>query len=295
MERLEFELLSSIAEHQDLSLRMKTFGFSEKELEATKRKITDKGWLEAEEITDAGLAALEPYKVKRVVFLAAGFGSRMVPITINTPKPMVRVHGKRIIETLIDAVLAAGIEEIYIVRGYLGEQFELLQKKYPMIKLIENPDYDGTGTISSFYYARNLLDHAYVMESDLVVANPKVVHKYHYTSDFMGAKVDQTDDWFLRTNETGTITEIGVVGSGDNCFRLIGMSYWDGRDGQELAHDIKEAYEGPEGHKLPMSYVPFRVYRDKYKINIMPCNASDVIEIDSFAELQEFDEIYKVH
>ena len=295
MERLEFELLSSIAEGQDLSLRKETFGFSDEALEAAKSQLIEKGWLDTEGITEAGLAALEPYKVKRVVFLAAGFGSRMVPITINTPKPMVRVHGKRIIETLIDAVLAAGIEEIYIVRGYLGEQFELLQKKYPMIQLIENPDYNGTGTISSFYYARNLLNHAYVMESDLVVANPKVVHRYHYTSDFMGTKVDQTDDWFLKIDEAGTITEIGVVGSGDNCYRLIGMSYWDGRDGQELAHDIQEAYEGPEGHKLPMSYVPFRVYRDKYKIDIMPCRADDVIEIDSFAELQEFDEIYKVH
>ena len=295
MERLEFELLSSIAEGQDLSLRKETFGFSDKTLEAAKSQVIEKGWLDAEGITEAGLAALEPYKVKRVIFLAAGFGSRMVPITINTPKPMVRVHGKRIIETLIDAVLAAGIDEIYIVRGYLGEQFELLQKKYPMIQLIENPDYDGTGTISSFYYARNLLDHAYVMESDLVVANPKVVHRYHYTSDFMGTKVNQTDDWFLKIDEAGTITEIGVVGAGENCFRLIGMSYWDGRDGKELSHDIKEAYESPEGHKLPMSYVPFRVYRDKYKIDIMPCNATDVIEIDSFAELQEFDEIYKVH
>ena len=42
-------------------------------------------------------------------------------------------------------------------------------------------------------------------------------------------------------------------------------------------------------------HVPFRVYRDKYKISIMPCNASDVIEIDSFTELQEYDEIYKVN
>ena len=295
MERIEFELLSSVAEQQDLSLRQKTFGFSVKELEAAKSQLFKKGWLDADGITKAGLAALEPYKVRRVIFLAAGFGSRMVPITINTPKPMVRVHGKRIIETLIDAVLTAGIEEIYIVRGYLGEQFELLQKKYPMIRFIENPDYDGTGTISSFYYARNLLDHAYVMESDLVVANPKVVHCYHYTSDFMGTKVDQTDDWFLKTDEAGAITEIGVAGIGDNCFKLIGISYWNGRDGKELAHDIQEAYEGPEGHKLPMSYVPFRVYRDKYKIDIMPCDAADVIEIDSFAELQEFDEIYKVH
>ena len=294
MDRLEFEVLSSIAEGQDITLRSEVFGYSEEALVAARKRVSDKGWLNSEGITASGLAVLEPYKVNRAVFLAAGFGSRMVPITINTPKPMVRVHGKRIIETLIEAVLAAGIEEIYIVRGYLGEQFELLQKKYPMIQLVDNPDYDGTGTISSFYYARNLLDHAYVMESDLVVSNPKVVHRYHYTSDFMGTKVDQTDDWFLKTNEAGTITEIGVGGAGDNCFKLIGMSYWDGRDGQELAHDIKETYETPEGRKLPMSYIPFRVYRDKYKIDIMPCNASDVIEIDSFAELQEYDEVYRV-
>ncbi len=295
MDRLEFEVLSSLAEKQDISLRKEIFGFSEESIGETTKRLQDKGFINEAGVTADGLEALEPYKVKRVVFLAAGFGSRMVPITINTPKPMVRVHGKRIIETLIDAVLAVGIEEIYIVRGYLGEQFELLKMKYPMIHLIENPDYDGTGTISSFYYARDLLDHAYVMESDLVVTNPKAVRRYHYTSDFMGTKVDQTDDWFLKIDDAGTITEIGVVGAGENCFKLIGISYWNGRDGQELAHDIKEAYEGPEGHKLPMSYVPFRVYRNKYKINIMPCNASDVIEIDSFAELQEFDEIYKVH
>ncbi len=295
MDRLEFEVLSAVAEMRDISLRKEIFGLTEESIAAASKRLRERGFISESGVTAKGIEALEPYKVKRAVFLAAGFGSRMVPITINTPKPLVRVHGTRIIETLIDAVLAAGIEEIYIVRGYLGEQFELLQKKYPMIQLIENPDYDGTGTISSFYYARDLLDHAYVMESDLVVVNPKVVRRYHYTSDFMGTKVDQTDDWFLKINEAGTITEIGVVGAGDNCFKLIGMSYWDGRDGRELAHDIREAYEGPEGHKLPMSYVPFRVYRDKYKISIMPCNASDVIEIDSFTELQEYDEIYKVN
>ena len=74
-------------------------------------------------ITKKGLEALEPYKVKRAIFLAAGFGSRLVPVTLNTPKPMVLVNGKRIIETLLDAVVTAGIEEIYIITGYLSEQF----------------------------------------------------------------------------------------------------------------------------------------------------------------------------
>lgn len=66
-------------------------------------------------ITQNGLNALEPYRVKRAIFLAAGFGSRMVPITLNTPKPLVLVKGKRIIETLLDAVVKAEIPEIIIV------------------------------------------------------------------------------------------------------------------------------------------------------------------------------------
>ena len=88
------------------------------------------------------MSALEPYRAKRAIFIAAGFGSRMVPITFNTPKPLVRVHGQRIIDGLIDACLEAGINEIYIVRGYLAEQFDQLLYKYPMIRFLENPVYN---------------------------------------------------------------------------------------------------------------------------------------------------------
>ena len=89
-------------------------------------------------ITAEGLEALEPYRVKRAIFIAAGFGSRLVPLTINSPKPLIRVHGVRMIDTLLDAVVKAGIEEIIIVRGYLWEQFDQLLYKYPNIKFIEN-------------------------------------------------------------------------------------------------------------------------------------------------------------
>ena len=65
-------------------------------------------------ITKRGLKELEPYRVKRAIFLAAGFGSRLVPITLNTPKPLVLVNGKKIIETLLDAAKVE-IPEIIIV------------------------------------------------------------------------------------------------------------------------------------------------------------------------------------
>ena len=97
------------------------------------KELAELGCIEDGLITEKGIVSLEPYRVKRAVIIAAGFGSRMVPITLNTPKPLVRVHGKRIIDGLLDAVVAAGIEEIVLVRGYLAEQFDQLLYKYPMI------------------------------------------------------------------------------------------------------------------------------------------------------------------
>ena len=90
------------------------------------KELEEMGYISSGAITSEGCSALEPYRVQRAIFVAAGFGSRLVPVTLNTPKPLVRVNGVRIIETLLDAVVNAGIEEIYIVRGYLGDQFDLL-------------------------------------------------------------------------------------------------------------------------------------------------------------------------
>ena len=112
----------------------------------------------------------------------------------NTPKPLIKVNGKRIIDTLLDAVLAVGITDITIVRGYLGEQFDVLLKKYPMIKFIENPTYNEANNIGSAFLIKDIMDHAYVLESDLVLYNPEIIRKYEYQSNYMGKYVDETDD-----------------------------------------------------------------------------------------------------
>lgn len=112
-------------------------------------ELVDAGFVEDGKITADGLAALESYRVKRAIFLAAGVGSRLMPVTLNTPKPLVRVNGKRIIDGLIDEVLALGIQEIYIVRGYLGEQFDQIISFYPMVQFLESPIYNESNNISS--------------------------------------------------------------------------------------------------------------------------------------------------
>ena len=55
--------------------------------------------------------------VERAIILAAGKGTRLKPITLTTPKPLIEVNGKRMIETIIDALVENNIKEIYIVLG----------------------------------------------------------------------------------------------------------------------------------------------------------------------------------
>lgn len=190
---------------------------------ATRQELTVRGLLNADgKATSAGLDALEPYRARRAVFLASGFGSRMLPITINTPKPLVRVKGRRIIDSLLDAVRAAGIEEIYVVRGYLGEEFDQLLHAYPSIRFIDNPEYATTNNISSATLADAFFRNAYAFESDLYLVRPELISRYQYCSTYLGMPVEHTDDWCFSTHN-GVITKLAK--GGDHCHHMFGISY----------------------------------------------------------------------
>lgn len=292
--RKQFDVLKALAESKAI--------MTQRELEkATKhglgtinkvlKELTDLGYVENKSITNEGINALEPYRAKRAIFIAAGFGSRLVPITFNTPKPLVRVHGVRIIDRLIDACLEAGINEIYIVRGYLADQFDQLLYKYPMIKFLENPVYNEANNISSSMVARYMLSNAYVFEADLLISNPKIITKYHYTSDFLAIKKERTDDWCFEVKD-GIITEEKV--GGEDCWQMVGISYWNENDGHRLSQDIPDVYGAPGGKERYWEQVPLVYKKDNYKVEVRECHDEDIVEIDTFRELKAIDKTYDV-
>ena len=254
------------------------------------KELHDKQLCDGGHITDGGLAALEPYLFRRAVFIAAGFGSRLVPITFNTPKPLVRVHGTSIIDTLLDAVAAAGIPEIVIVRGYLGEQFDQLLYKYPNIKFVENPVYNEANNISSAVCVRYLLKNAYVLEADLVLKNRALIRKYEYESNMLGIPVDRSDDWCLMTDGSGVITQETVGGL--NCHQMVGISFWSEADGGKLAGDLDEVYRSPGGKERYWEQVPLVYKKENYSVHVRECSFEDITEIDTFNELKQIDKLY---
>lgn len=251
--------------------------------------LAQSGFIAQGRITAAGIKALKPHLVRRAIFLAAGFGERLIPITLNTPKPLVRIKGVRIIDTMIDAVLAAGIEEIIIVRGYLAEQFDQLLYKYPNIKFVENPLFSQSNNISSMMCVRHLLQNAYVMDADLYLKNPKLVVKYQYQSNYLGIATQITDDWCLKSR-SGFISQMCLGGRA--CHLMIGFSYWSEKDAKRLMQHIKEVYEMPGGKERYWDQVPLEYFVKDYKVLIRECLSEDIAEIDTYSNLKELDGTY---
>lgn len=288
--KIMFDVLAA-ATGENFDEELKKYGYSLAEIEKTTDELMKKGYLSNGKCTQEGLSALEPYRVKRAVFIAAGFGSRLVPVTLNTPKPLVRVHGKRIIDGLIDACLQAEIEEIYIVRGYLGEQFDQLLYRYPNLRFIDNAMYARANNISSAFLAKDLLKNAYVFEADLLISNPKIIKKYHYQSNFLAIKTDRTDDWCFEVKD-GYIEKQKI--GGEDCWQMVGISYWNEEDGARLFKDVEEVFSSEGGKEKYWDQVPLAVRKENYRVAIEPCLGSDIVEIDTFQELKAIDKAYDV-
>ena len=292
LNKTEFDLLKQLTSHTynnqreickdtDLSL-----GTVNKYINA----FQDQGFIDEDyRVTEKGLELLKPYRVKRAIIMAAGFGSRMVPVTLTTPKPLVKVNGIRIVDRLIDALLENGIDDITIVRGYLKHKFNEILIKYPMVKFVDNDLYNESNNIYSIYLVRDLLENAYIFEGDLVLYNPEIIEKYHYCSDFLAFPVEESDDWCFET-KNNVITDF--VRGGQNCYQEVGISYWDEEDGKKLYRDIEEVLNSPGGKELLWENVPLVKRNSSYSVQINECKKEDIIEIDTFNELCTLDPSY---
>ena len=293
LSKKEFDVLTNISCLQAMPTQRqlsKMLNISLGSINTAIKSIHSKGYIDdSGKLTSLGQDALESYRVKRAVFIAAGFGSRLVPVTLKTPKPLVKVNGKRIIDTLIDALVEASITDIYIVRGYLAEQFDQLLEKYPFIKFLENPYYNESNNISSALIAKELLSNSYVCEADLLVQNPSIIKKYQYSSNILGIKKDVSSDWCF-TVKSGVIVKYKI--GGKNCYQEVGITYLSDEDGKKLSKHLPEAFDMPGGKELFWEQTLYKVFKSDYKIMIRECEDLDVLEIDTFNELKNIDKSY---
>lgn len=231
-------------------------------------------------------------KVKRAIIMAAGIGKRMQPLTLETPKPLIKVNGKRMIDTVIDALHQNGITEIYIVVGYLKEQFAQLTDEYDGITLIENPYYDTCNNISSLYMAREHLSDVIILDGDQIIYNPDILKPEFTLSGYNAIWTDTyTDEWIL-TVENGVITECSRNG-GEKGWQLFSVSRWSKEDGAKLKKHLEIEFEEKQNRQIYWDDVAMFCYPEDYTLGIKEMQKSAIIEVDTICELAQMDENYK--
>ena len=235
------------------------------------------------------------HEVKRAIIMAAGFGKRMYPVTKKIPKPLVKVNGTRIIDTVIEGLHKNGIYEIYIVVGYLKEQFEYIKEAYNGITLIENPFYDSCNNISSLYVARSYLEDAMILDGDQIIYNPEVLSRMFKRSGYNSVwNEGETSEWLQNVTDDGIVTSCSRTG-GKCGWQLYSISRWSAEDGRRLRHHLEIEFEKNNNKQIYWDDIAMFCYPEEYELGLWPMNKQDVVEVDSLYELAELDKNYLVY
>lgn len=223
---------------------------------------------------------MSEFKPKKAIILAAGAGMRMVPVNRTFSKAMLEVHGEILIERLINQLHEAGIKDIYVVVGFMKEQFEYLMDKYD-IKLLVNSEYDTKNNLASLYKARKYLKNAYIVPCDLwCEKNP--FNKYELYPWYM-VKKEISNKSDIALNRKGELVKVQPEEIGN---AMIGIAYLD----DVVAEFVVDKLDDYSKNSLYDNSFWEEALYDKQKMVVLgKTDRWNIKEINTYEHLREID------
>lgn len=238
-------------------------------------------------LSEAGYAFLDDFKVDSAIVLAAGFGSRCVPLTYETPKGLLKVKGKPMLERQIEQLIEKGIDKIVLVVGYMKEAFDYLVDKYD-VKLVYNPDFATKNNFASLYHAADYLANSYVLVADNWIEK-NMFNLYEPESWFSCLFFEgETDEWCIKSSPSGLIESISIGGK-DN-LAVVGPAYFTSEFSETFKKYMADYYTDIKATDYYWEHIL------KNHLNNLPMYVNEqtgnVHEFEDLEELREYDDSY---
>lgn len=226
----------------------------------------------------------------RAILLAAGMGTRLRPLTLTTPKSLVEVNGKPMLERQIEFLREIDIDEIIVVTGYLNEKFKYLREKYG-VKLIHNDKFDIYNNIYTMYLVREYLGDSYVIDADVYLNRNFLEKDIEKSTYFSGYKTGFKNEWKLEYDENNKVSNI-IVGDGEG-YILSGISYWSKSDASIITNELEKYIENGNFKDLYWDDV-VKDNLPKLDVYIRKIKSEDSFEVDSLRDLSNLNELLNI-
>lgn len=284
MNKQEADILKTLFMEPFINQRIlsETSGHSLGVVNRSLRTLINDGYL-TEDIRPTQVAILE-YNTKapkNAIILAAGFGMRMVPINLSTPKALLEVSGEPLIERGIKQLHEVGVKDITIVVGFMKESFDYLIDEYG-VNLVVNPEYTGKNNLSSLALVADRISNTYIVPSDIWCdRNPFNTHEM-YSWYMVSDIVDDESD--VRVNRKMELVKVGGHKGGN---AMVGITYLLEEDAESIRARIKKA---AASGKHDEDFWEIVLYKGgKMIIPARVVHASNVVEINTYEQLRELD------
>lgn len=218
---------------------------------------------------------------RNAIILAAGVGTRMVPINTELPKGMLEVNGERLIERIIKQLREANIQEVYVVVGFMHEMYEYLRDKYH-VQLIYNPLYAERNNLYSLAMALDYLKSTYIIPSDIWLRKNLFLGKSITSWYMITNTVD--DDSSVRLNRQHELCLVSKSKSGN---AMVGIAYLDFHDTEYIKDQIISLTEHDKNKTAFWELA--LCLRDKFFIPAKVVDVQDVMEVNTYEDLRELD------
>ena len=228
------------------------------------------------------------YIVDNAIIMAAGVSSRFAPLSYESPKALTEVRGEILIERQIRQLREAGIHDVYVIVGYMAEQFEYLREKLG-VHLIKNDAYMIRNNHSSIFAAKDVIGNTYICSADnYFLQNPfeEAVEESYYAAVYAAG---ETREWCMDTDSNGYIAHVEV--GGKDAWFMLGHAFWSEEFSAQFLRFLEDAYDLPETKGLFWENI-FMNHLDALKMKMRKYPQEYIYEFDSIDELRMFDQSY---